>query len=73
MKDLHIKIKQYRAVYIAQLLFVNFLAYEMWTWYSENASALELPSSGAFGAAFLALLGMIKYGLEGLRQDSEHD
>jgi len=73
MKNLHIIIKQYRIVYIAQLLFVNFLAYEMWTWYATNSAALELASSGAFGAAFLALLGMIKYGLEGLRQDSEHD
>lgn len=69
----HIKIKQYRIVYIAQLLFVNYLAWSMWTWYANNSEALELASSGAFGAAFLALLGMIKYGLEGLRQDSGHD
>ena len=73
MKDLHIKLRQYRVVYIAQLLFVNYLAFQMWSWYSANAQALELASSGAFGAAFLALLGMIKYGLEGLRQDSGSD
>ena len=73
MKDAHIKIKQFRVVYIVQLLFVNYLAFQMWDWYSTNAQALELVSSGAFGAAFLALLGMIKYGLEGLRQDSGSD
>ena len=73
MKDFHIFIKRYRLVYIAQLLFVNYLAWSMWTWYESNAEAMELAASGAFGAAFLACLGMVKYGLEGLRQDSGHD
>ena len=73
MKDLHIKIKQYRLIYIALLYFVCHLTWDMWEWYQLNAKALEYASGGAFGAAFLATLGMIKYGLEGLRQDSEHD
>ena len=73
MKDFHLVIKKYRVIYIMQLVFVNYMAWSMWEWYSHNAEALELASSGAFGAAFLSLLGMIKYGLEGLRQDSGHD
>lgn len=73
MKDLHIKIKQYRIVYIAVLLFICFTTWDMWEWYRENAKDIELASSGAFGAMFLAFAGMLKFGLEGLRQDNEHD
>ncbi len=73
MQDLHIKIKQYRVVYISLLLFVCFMTFDMWEWYKTNASEIEMAASGAFGAAFLAFAGMIKFGLEGLRQDSEHD
>ena len=73
MNNLHITIKRYRAVYVALLVFVCWLTVDMWEWYKVNSEALEMASGGAFGAAFLAMLGMIKYGLEGLREDSEHN
>lgn len=70
---LYVLIKQYRLIYIAQLIFTNWLALSMWEWYKANSAALELASGGAFGAAFLVVLGMVKYNLEGLRKDSGHD
>lgn len=73
MKEFHIIIKQYRIVYVSLIFFVCFMAWDMWAWYKGNADALELASSGAYGAGFLAVLGMVKYALEGLRQDSDHD
>jgi len=73
MKDLHIKIKQFRIVYISLLLFVCFMTFDMWEWYKLNADTIEAAGAGGFSAAFLAFAGMIKFGLEGLRQDSEHD
>lgn len=73
MDRFHIKIKQYRVVYIVLLIFVCWLTLDMWSWYKLNAQILEYASSGAFGAAFLSCLGMIKFGLEGLRQDNKDD
>lgn len=73
MTDLHIKIKQYRVVYIALLLFICYTTWDMWSWYKVNAEDIELAASGAFASAFLAFAGMLKFALENLRSDSEHD
>ena len=73
LKNAHIVIKQYRLIYILMLAFVCLMTWDMWNWYKINAESLEMASSGAFGAAFLAMIAIVKFGLEGLRQDSEHD
>ena len=73
LQDFHLTIKRYRMVYIGLILFVCFLTWDMWAWYKDNAKMIEYASAGAFSAAFIAMIGLVKYSLEGLHKDSGHD
>jgi hypothetical protein len=73
MVNINLLIKRYRLVYISLLVFVMSLTWDMWTWYKLIALELEVAGAGGFSAAFISMIGIIKFALEGLRYDDKHD
>lgn len=69
----HIKLKQYRVLYVAVTVFVAFMVYKMWAFYEINFMNLTAEAAAAFSAMFLAMIPILKFALENARQDQNHD
>lgn len=70
---MHIVIKQYRVIYILIVAFFLWLGYDAWEWYKGNYSMMSEASTAGFISIFLAVIAILKFVLENLRQDNEHD
>ena len=70
---LHILIKQYRVIYIIVTLFFIWLAWDAWEWFKEDQHNMKEWAVAGFVSIYLAVIGVLKFVLENIRQDSEHD
>lgn len=70
---LHIKIKQYRLIYITVTVFFLWLGADAWGWFKLNQSSMQEWAVAGFVSVYLAIIGVLKFVLENVRQDSEHD
>lgn len=70
---LHIKIKQYRVIYISITLFFLLLGWDAWSWFKINQGNMQEWAVAGFVSVFLAIIGVLKFVLENVRQDSDHD
>jgi len=71
--SMHIKFKQYRVIYVVVTVFFLWLGYDAWEWFKTNSGGLSQAAAAGFISIYLAVIGALKYILENLRQDSEHD
>ena len=70
---LHIRLKQFRVLYISLASFIVYTVHRMWNFFELNYTGLTAESAAVFSAAFLAMIPILKYVLENSRQDSFHD
>ncbi len=71
--SLHIKLKQYRVLYIVITAFFLLLGWDAWQWFKLNHSGLSEAAAAGFVSIYLAVIGALKYALENSRQDKSHD
>jgi hypothetical protein len=73
LKHLHWFLIKFRVMSISMLIFVMFLIWDMWEFYQTNFQQLDMSSGGAFGAAWLALIGIIKFCFDHILKAHEKD
>lgn len=70
---LHIKLQQYKVLYVAVTIFFLVLGWDAWSWFKAHHSELSEPAAAGLITIFLAVIGALKYVLENSRQDRSHD
>jgi len=70
---MHVKLKQYRVIYIIITVFFMWLGFDAWDWFKDNHGDLSQYSIAGFVSIYLAVIGGLKYVLENSRQDDKHD
>lgn len=70
---LYIKIKQYRIIYIAITLFFIWLGWDAWEWFKIEQHNMKEWAVAGFVSIYAAVIGVLKFVLENVRQDSGHD
>jgi len=70
---MHVKLKQYRVIYIVITAFFMWLGFDAWDWFKDNHSDLSQYSVAGFVSIQLAVIGALKYVLENSRQDNKDD
>jgi len=74
LDKVHNFIIKFRVVANVLLLCMLYLMFDMWDFYQTNFKDLNtLAESSAFGAAWLAVIGVIKLSLEHILKKNEKD
>ena len=69
----HILLKQYRIIYIVIVLFFIWLGWDAWQWFKFNHSALQEWNVAAFVSIYGAVIAALKFAMEKIQNDREHD
>ena len=70
---LHVKMKQYRVLYIFITVFFVWLGWDAWEWFKVEQGNMKEWAVAGFVSIYAAVIGALKFVLENSRQDSDHD
>lgn len=70
---MHQTLIKYRVLYIAITFFFMWLAWDAWEWFKINQSDMKEFAVAGFITIYLAVIGVLKYVIENIRKDNQHD
>lgn len=73
MIELHKLLIKFRIIHVAVTCFFLWLGWDAWSWYKNNHSLLSEAGTAGFGVIFIAIIGALKYILETVNKNREHD
>lgn len=71
--EFHKVLIKYRVIYFIITFFFLVLGWRAWIFYEKNFSIMSEAATAGFGVIFIAIIAALRYVLENLNKDKNHD